>query len=319
MLNKKLNSKNIVLVSIAVAAAGLASNLIPGGPDNRVAMDIRFVLNSINLIPISYTNNVLNHQWVNYALYVMLLLGAIIYAVSKEREARLVRFIFSAIFISNVVMLIWSVLYTLFKFKYYTNLAVDIPLTIFYKLITLGWIYLAFLVLKTFEQTTGLEVQTTQYGAESSSVLSLAGFWQRLFHAVIDGLIIGLILYAKIEGLMLMPGIKQILASMEQLIGPKFSLIVVIFVVRTLYYLCFEGILASTPAKYLTYTRLVTNDGEKPAFKTVLIRTLCRSVPFNSLSFLLGSGWHDRWSDTAVVKERSKDIESGAVKTPTTN
>jgi uncharacterized RDD family membrane protein YckC len=311
MFKKVLNSKSILLISVVVAVAGLASDFIPGGPDNMVATGIRFLLSSVDLYPKSYLNNVLNFQWANYALYAMLLLGAIIYAISKQKETRLIRFVFSTIFISNVVILIWYVTFTLYSSRHYSNLAVDIPLAILFRLITLAWLYLAYLVLKSFEYTTSLEVQTTQYGAEIAPVLCSANLWQRLFHTIIDSVIIGLIIYAKIQVLMLTPGFKQLIISMERLIGPKPSLILIIFIIRTLYYLCFEGIFGSTPAKYLTHTRVINDDGEKPAFKAVLIRTLYRSVPFNSVSFLTGSGWHDRWSGTTVVREKSEGVNGG--------
>ena len=70
-----------------------------------------------------------------------------------------------------------------------------------------------------------------------------------------------------------------------------------------LYYLLFEGLTGRTLAKYITKTKVVNDKGEKPDFKTILLRTLCRLFPFEPLSFL-GSqktGWHDEWSKTTVV------------------
>jgi uncharacterized RDD family membrane protein YckC len=61
-----------------------------------------------------------------------------------------------------------------------------------------------------------------------------------------------------------------------------------------------------TPGKYITKTRVVNSDGTAPSFKTCLLRSLSRLVPFEAFSFLgsTGIGWHDRWTETYVVDER---------------
>jgi uncharacterized RDD family membrane protein YckC len=70
-----------------------------------------------------------------------------------------------------------------------------------------------------------------------------------------------------------------------------------------LYYVGFEGLFGRTPGKFVTRTRVVLEDGSKPSLGTILLRTVCRFVPFEPFSFLGGSsrGWHDRWSGTRVV------------------
>lgn|SRR5688572_3962277 len=69
------------------------------------------------------------------------------------------------------------------------------------------------------------------------------------------------------------------------------------------YYVFFEGVLHATPGKMVTRTRVVALDGGKPSLGQVFGRTLLRFVPFEAFSFLgSGSGWHDRWSKTRVVR-----------------
>jgi len=69
------------------------------------------------------------------------------------------------------------------------------------------------------------------------------------------------------------------------------------------YYVFFEGIFNATPGKMITRTRVVQIDGTKPTIGQVFGRTLSRFVPFEAFSFLgSGSGWHDRWSRTRVVR-----------------
>jgi uncharacterized RDD family membrane protein YckC len=77
------------------------------------------------------------------------------------------------------------------------------------------------------------------------------------------------------------------------------------------YYVAFEAIFARTPAKWITKTRVIDQDGGTPTFTQVLGRSLARFVPFEPFSFLFNvRGWHDRWPGTRVVKHgvRLSDI-----------
>jgi uncharacterized RDD family membrane protein YckC len=71
------------------------------------------------------------------------------------------------------------------------------------------------------------------------------------------------------------------------------------------YYLFFEGLFQATPGKFITRTRVVDRDGNRPSFGSIVGRTLARFVPFEPFSFFSSTqeGWHDRWSGTRVVKK----------------
>lgn len=72
------------------------------------------------------------------------------------------------------------------------------------------------------------------------------------------------------------------------------------------YYIGFESTTGRTPAKFITGTKVVTLDGKKPGFGQIVIRTLCRFIPFEPFSCLgkYPRGWHDRFSKTMVVRVR---------------
>lgn len=74
--------------------------------------------------------------------------------------------------------------------------------------------------------------------------------------------------------------------------------------ITLLYYGFFEGFTGRTLGKFFTKTKVVTENGEKPDFGTIVVRSLCRNIPFNALSFLSSDaiGWHDRFSKTRVVE-----------------
>lgn len=71
-----------------------------------------------------------------------------------------------------------------------------------------------------------------------------------------------------------------------------------------LYYWILEGLFGRTIGKFLTGTKVVAADGSRAAASAILGRTLIRLIPFEIFSFCStsDSGWHDRWSKTAVVK-----------------
>ena len=70
-----------------------------------------------------------------------------------------------------------------------------------------------------------------------------------------------------------------------------------------LYYIITESLMYKSLGKFVTQTKVVMIDGSQPSFYDILIRTLCRLIPFDFLSFLgtKGKGWHDQLSKTHVV------------------
>lgn len=76
--------------------------------------------------------------------------------------------------------------------------------------------------------------------------------------------------------------------------------------VMFLYYFVFETTLQKTPAKFLTGTKVVMEDGSQPDAGTIAKRTLIRFMPLEPLSGLVrkeyrGIWLHDRWTKTLVV------------------
>ena len=72
------------------------------------------------------------------------------------------------------------------------------------------------------------------------------------------------------------------------------------------YYLMFEATTQRSLGKYLTRTVVVDQYGQKPKFGSIVARSFCRLIPFNSLSFLIdqGRGWHDTIPNTYVVSTK---------------
>ncbi|WP_158237856.1 RDD family protein [Emticicia sp. TH156] len=75
-----------------------------------------------------------------------------------------------------------------------------------------------------------------------------------------------------------------------------------------MYYFIIEGCFKTTVGKVITKSTIVNADGEFISMGNAFIRTLCRYIPFEPFSFLIGSrGWHDSVSNTSVVKSFYKN------------
>lgn len=71
------------------------------------------------------------------------------------------------------------------------------------------------------------------------------------------------------------------------------------------YYVLFEYNTGKTIGKYITKTTVVTDGGLKPSLKTIIIRTLCRFIPFETFSCIATAahGWHNSLSNTIVLPD----------------
>jgi len=131
----------------------------------------------------------------------------------------------------------------------------------------------------------------------------MASQGKRFLNYLLDTLFIvpGVYVLAILSGAAIGLFVPALLPVMEEHV--LFVGYLICFVTYTLYYLGFEAATGRSIAKYITRTKVVTESGEKPGFKMILIRTLCRFIPIEPLSVLFndGSGWHDTISKTKVI------------------
>jgi uncharacterized RDD family membrane protein YckC len=85
-----------------------------------------------------------------------------------------------------------------------------------------------------------------------------------------------------------------------------------------LYYFLTETYYSRTFAKYFSKTIVVTKNGLIPSKKQIMIRTLCRFIPLEGLTFLgeNAKGLHDFFSDTCVVRKHEFNKKKGALLFP---
>lgn len=156
---------------------------------------------------------------------------------------------------------------------------------------------------ETFERDIGKEEKLKERNAAYALEGKLATQGQRFANYLIDYIfLIGLgALIGAAVGLLLGHWAPEYLDSFydtNRLIDYLYG-----FIIGTIYYSFFEGFTGRSIGKFFTKTKVVTEDGEKPDFGTIVVRSMCRYIPFNQFSFLSSkeTGWHDKFSNTRVV------------------
>lgn len=134
--------------------------------------------------------------------------------------------------------------------------------------------------------------------------------WEkRLVNEILDGIFsvvfmfCMLVLAGIISGIAKSNYLQRVLEDSETF---TYSIMIILLII---YYSTSEYIWAKTPAKFFTNTTVVTNEGGRPDFVSVIKRTLIRFIPIEYFSFLSSRpvGWHDRWAKTMVVDDKDNN------------
>lgn len=154
-----------------------------------------------------------------------------------------------------------------------------------------------------YQEDLGLKVEGEQSKKDLFISIDTANVGQRFFNHLIDSFfyLLFTFIFTFILGVILAIVAPSFIESLD-----KNSIIlnyILAFLSFIVYYTLFEFIWGRTPAKFITGTIVVDEDGEIPAFGRVLLRTICRFIPFEAFSFLGNNavGWHDRISKTRVI------------------
>ncbi|MBW4888699.1 RDD family protein [Mucilaginibacter sp. HMF5004] len=296
---KKHTPAIVIILGFIIAIGGIVNDALIDTHSFDV-MDIQGFFRPLNLRLIFTDSLAYNgHNYVNAVFDMILLLGVIIYLATKKREPAVVRFAFAIIFLSNIISLtiglgsfFWSIK------KVFALGPLHVMIDILFYLKCLFWIYISYRVLAYFNDCIKLKEEVVAADGFLQNQLVKASSGRRFFHPVIDTLVT-IVLFS--------PMLKWLIPE-HNFFEPRRSgiedhMALVIILLRMIYYLFYESVLGITPAKLLTSTRIVDENGSKPGFSNILARTLSRLVPFDAFSFFADDGWHDKWSRTFVVKE----------------
>lgn len=248
-------------------------------------------------------------NYVQLFFYGLLLTGGILYAFSRK-ETRLLRYLFSIIFLSHCIALPWTFFNIIHFFEQYKWLGF---LQFFINLILIGgWLIVCFKVIRFLSTGIPLETVTETHMGTEIEIFTHVSRWKRLFNFLADWLTLVLIFAPSLKGIIDLMRHSDSLAPLNtDDVMARLIIWVLAALLQVLYYMVYEGVFQATPGKFLTGTRVVNADGSKPAAGNIAKRTFSRLVPFESISVLANQSWHDNWSDTHIINEKNEGIKGG--------
>jgi uncharacterized RDD family membrane protein YckC len=309
-------TKKVSIATFAIAIMGLLSelfaltNIVFSGLTLKIVFTIKTFFSTIYLSFFSsslfeYHNfdNGFSTNYFNLLFYVLALTGGILYLVSKQKESRLVRFVFSVVFLINILWFINSLIFPIVYFKYTRSTDFSWIIWLLKLIYTGGLCYISYWLLTALQKTKSLDIDQDELVVTAKTTYVPASNAQRFFHLVIDTIICLLVfsIFARIFG-------SGLLEKMENLLGERMLIYFFIIFFRLIYYPFFESIFGATPAKFLTETRVTDISGQKIKFPTALLRTFARFIPFEPFSFFGAEGWHDSLTQTQVIRETRKGV-----------
>lgn len=238
---------------------------------------------------------------------IVFFIGAIVFYISKEKETRILRFVFSVLLVGNS--------YIIFL-HFYFIFQPDQKLSVMEYIYGFGSIGLRILMLYFFYKSILylnklkiIDHEILVYARTTEVSYFKADNWQRLFHFIFDSMIFGIIGFQFVFICAHVEGFKPIFRSVEWLFNRQTLPAILVVFFGTLFYFVFESLFQATPGKFLTESRVTDKKGLKVPALTIFKRSLCRNIPFDPVSFLGKGNWHDSISNTAVYKEKQTGIK----------
>lgn len=308
-----MNNKHkfIWIGSMLVSIVGIISAFINMYSDNSNLISFaKSALGKIILpllyfatLHLNFTDNFAHYEIWNLLFYILLFFGSLQFGKSKGRESRLLGFVVSVIFIHGIFTVFQSLLYKFFIMDWKSASSRAVFNSVYGFLVLLTMIGLSYYTLKLIKSQKQIDITVT----ETKTIITDTGKWQRFVHWMIDLLIIALIITPIIMNIGHWITNNDLLregSSLEFFFRSRWALYAIILVSFFIYYPVTEILFGSTPGKFLTESRVVNSKAKNPDSSTIFLRTLCRNIPFNAVSFLWKRGWHDSISETYVIKEK---------------
>lgn len=303
------NYRFIAISSLAISLIGILScfysffRVWNGASQFNTIPEIFRILFSFSTLNLDFTNRFEHLDIWNFVFYLLLFIGSLQFIKTKGKETRFIGFVFSVIFFNAIIVLLQSTFYKFFLTKWQDVTSLQIFSIIIGYLALMVVLYVSYRVLKLIKSEKEIDVIIT----ENKTIVTDTGKWQRFFHWVVDLAVMSLVVIPVIISLgywLADSGILDGNETLQKFFRGRWSLYTIIFIFILIYYPISEILFGSSPGKFLTESRVVNSKAESPNSSTIFLRTLCRNIPFDALSFFSKRGWHDSLSETYVVKEK---------------
>ena len=299
----KLKEKYIALFAFLLPIMGILNEQFFGRIFGRIYGFLSCV--NLNIFHISLDSYFLLREWgvpsLNVVFYISLLIGAILYILSKHKETRLLRFGFAIILYSNILMFPIHIIRIVTNFTDIINLPnTTIALVVLHLLARILYAFFAYFCLKQLNETKTLLRKKGEDSFETEHFVAVKKS-RRFFHFIVDNIFSSALAIPVIIFLTIIFNVFDF----ERNMSDDYFFYIYLIIARLLYTWFFEYFFHATPAKFFTESRVIgTTADVKLSSSKIFVRTISRFVPFEPFSFLgAGTGWHDKWTSTAVVEE----------------
>lgn len=252
-----------------------------------------------NFLNFQFSNSSIQVCYLNYLFYALMIFGTLFYTMSNYKETKFLLFVFSIIFFKFFIGIVLSLNFFINVSTYSLSQAFLLLFTILFRLLV---VIISYGILK--ELTIKKELNVSQENENQYWIP--ASKFTRITHLILDLFFCFLIFYPIAYSLINIEYFKAIVTSLSEN-QQKLLLYLLVIIFRFIYYFTFENIFGITPAKILTNTAVVNNEGIKANTQSIFKRTITRFIPFESISFIT-YGWHDTWSETNVFELKPSKI-----------
>lgn len=233
--------------------------------------------------------------------YTIMVVALIRFRFSEGKENGWLRFSFALLLICAFKSIIWMFVYVYEGVKG----SVDSGLSDYLVLLVFKCVMPMILVVISWKCLVVLNTNIIikSEGRDGYYFYQTTSKFNRFVHFIIDTILIINIFFPLVFAVFYF--VNRTFNEVESIFDNKYMFFVIFFFCSCVYYVFFEYFFGSTPAKFITQTKVADEDDNlKLPFKKVLIRSLSRHIPFNVFSFIFSyTGWHDSISYTRVVKE----------------
>lgn len=145
--------------------------------------------------------------------------------------------------------------------------------------------------------TSEIKTENTENKTENKIIYTTAPLSKRIVNYLIDVIIVSLIVFTLGTSLQI-----EISTAKGEITEMGFLIMMLTIVI---YYFLLESIFGKTIGKFITRTKVISNDGGKASFLQCFIRAAARLLPFEQISglFFKGIFWHDAIPKTMVVED----------------
>ncbi len=319
-----MKQRAITILSVIFALAGICRCFWFLLYDiNEIVNRLASILAALTPYNFSYVFEDFSLRWKNFSYplnllnlycYLSFLTGALVYAFSKRREIRLLRFNYALIILGYLISFPFIITHFFIRGADSSDIAATgfNPLMYLVNLLICGFIFFtAYQALAFFKKESPLEISVEQdLNGQPEEYLLPATRGQRFVNYFVDDILITIYMITTIRALLNTDAYRSSFENTARSLGNEATMIILFLIARFLYFFIFEALFVASPGKMLTQTRVSNKSGNHPGLIPILKRTLCRFIPFEAFTFLTGHNLHDKLSDTFVIREQEKGVSS---------